>query len=170
MVLFFPISLNLLFPRVHPCVCEWIHEDPLFPIPPGVYSIIPADGAPVDSWPYFPGLKVGKTFISILTFWLFGGVGYNQSWLSMSTIIPELLIRNCFSCISQLCLLVNNQIQKCFNLNTSSKVKLDNFYWPRGHILAPPRLIKGLLNFNLTSKFKNRIEDDARAQNQETGN
>jgi hypothetical protein len=43
--------------RVHPCQSGCIHEDTLFPIPPGFnYS---ADGALVDAWPYFPGLKVG---------------------------------------------------------------------------------------------------------------
>jgi hypothetical protein len=35
------------------------------------------DGATdVDAWLYFPGIKVGKTFISLLPFCLFGGVDY----------------------------------------------------------------------------------------------
>jgi hypothetical protein len=29
------------------------------------------DGATVDAWPFFPGSKVGKTFISIFIFYYF---------------------------------------------------------------------------------------------------
>jgi hypothetical protein len=53
-----PSPLNLLCPRVRPCECGCIHEDPLFPIQPGGFNSS-ADGATVDAWPYFPGLKVG---------------------------------------------------------------------------------------------------------------
>jgi hypothetical protein len=35
------------------------------------------DGATVDAWPFFPGSKVGKTFIFIL-FDYFGGVDYQS--------------------------------------------------------------------------------------------
>jgi hypothetical protein len=35
------------------------------------------DGALVDAWPYFPGIKVGK-IISILSFWLFLGFDYKS--------------------------------------------------------------------------------------------
>ncbi|EFX76246.1 hypothetical protein DAPPUDRAFT_107074 [Daphnia pulex] len=37
-----PLSLNLLCPRVHPCECGCIHEDPLFPTSPGGFNF-PAD-------------------------------------------------------------------------------------------------------------------------------
>jgi hypothetical protein len=30
------------------------------------------------AWPYFPGLKAGKTFISIFLFKLFGGVDFKS--------------------------------------------------------------------------------------------
>jgi hypothetical protein len=41
-------------------------ENPFFPdIPPGGFNFT-ADGTPVDVWPCFPGIKVGKLFISIL--------------------------------------------------------------------------------------------------------
>jgi hypothetical protein len=37
------------------------------------------DGATVDAWLYFPGLKVGQTFISIFfLFKLFAGVDYQS--------------------------------------------------------------------------------------------
>jgi hypothetical protein len=54
--LFFPISLNPLCPRVHPCECGCIHGDPLYSIQPGGFNFS-ADGAPVDAWPFFPGSK-----------------------------------------------------------------------------------------------------------------
>jgi hypothetical protein len=57
-----PLSLNTLFPRVHPCLCGRIHEDVLFPIPPGGFNFS-ADGALVDAWPYFTGIKVGKIYL-----------------------------------------------------------------------------------------------------------
>jgi hypothetical protein len=53
---------NPLCPRVRPCVCVCIHEDVLIPIPPGGFSFT-ADGALVDAWPYFPGLKVGHLYL-----------------------------------------------------------------------------------------------------------
>jgi hypothetical protein len=77
--LFFPISLNPLCPRVHPCECGCIHEDFLFPIPDGGFNHIQMDGSLVDAWLYFPGLKVGQTFISIFfLFKLFAGVEYQS--------------------------------------------------------------------------------------------
>jgi hypothetical protein len=51
------LPLSLKFPRV--CPCECIHEDPLFPIPPAEFNSS-MDGAPVDAWLHFPGLKVGQ--------------------------------------------------------------------------------------------------------------
>ncbi len=51
------------FPRVHPCECGGIHEDPLFPILHGVFDFS-TDGALVDAWAVdFPGLKVGKIYL-----------------------------------------------------------------------------------------------------------
>jgi hypothetical protein len=60
------LSLNPLCPRVHPCECGCIHEDFLSPIPDGGFNRIRMDGSLVDAWPYFPGLKVGQTFISFI--------------------------------------------------------------------------------------------------------
>jgi hypothetical protein len=47
-------------PRVHPCECGSIHEDLLFLIPPGAGFDPSTDGALLDAWLYFPGLKVGQ--------------------------------------------------------------------------------------------------------------
>ncbi len=58
-------------------------EDSLFPIPAGGFNFS-TDGATVDAWPYFPGLKVGKMFSNFPCF-PFGGVDYKSLW---STIIP----------------------------------------------------------------------------------
>ncbi len=56
------------------------------------------DGAPVDAWPYFPGVKVGKLFISIVPIWVFGGVSFNRyivvDWNSFH--LPFLFIQSGF--------------------------------------------------------------------------
>jgi hypothetical protein len=62
-------SLNPLCPRVHPCECGGIHEcEALSPIPPGGFNSS-ADGATGDdAWLYFPGLKVGQTYLFFFLF------------------------------------------------------------------------------------------------------
>ncbi len=58
----FSLSSNPLCPRVRPCVCGGSHEsEALLLIPPGGFNLS-ADGALVDVWSYFPGLKVGQYF------------------------------------------------------------------------------------------------------------
>jgi hypothetical protein len=51
-------------PRVYPCQCAGcIHEDTLFLSRLVDSTSLRMDGALVDAWPYFPGLKVGKLFL-----------------------------------------------------------------------------------------------------------
>ncbi len=84
-----PMSVELRIssspcPCVHPCVCGRIHEDPLFPILPGGFNSA-AEGALVGCLAVFPRHKGRTKLISILPFWLFGGVDYESL---QSTIIP----------------------------------------------------------------------------------
>ncbi len=46
------------------------------------------DGAPVDAWLYFPGIKVGKIHPYFFFLTVFGGVDYNRCEV-WSTIIPR---------------------------------------------------------------------------------
>ncbi len=70
-------------------MCVWVYSrGHPFPYPAWCnWTLQRMDGALADVWPYFPVIKVGKTFISIFQFWLFGGVDC-KSW--NGTIIPEL--------------------------------------------------------------------------------
>jgi hypothetical protein len=77
-----PLSLSPLSPRVHPCECGCIHEDPLFPIPPRGFC-------GWSAWrclAVFPRLK-GRKNVSL--FFLFD---YLTGLIcdTRSTIIPEL--------------------------------------------------------------------------------
>ncbi|XP_046648084.1 uncharacterized protein LOC124338050 [Daphnia pulicaria] len=49
----FPLFIEC--PPVRPCECGCIHEDPLLPYP--VCCHLQMDGATVDAWLYFPGIK-----------------------------------------------------------------------------------------------------------------
>jgi hypothetical protein len=63
-------------PRVHPFLCGGIHEsEDLFVIPPGVTFNFPTDGAIVNCWLYFPGVKVGKIYL-YSSFWQLDFVDY----------------------------------------------------------------------------------------------
>jgi hypothetical protein len=63
-----PVSIELRIspgffkcPRVRPCECGCIHEDTLYPHPVWCnLTFQRMDGASVDVWLYFPGIKVGQ--------------------------------------------------------------------------------------------------------------
>jgi hypothetical protein len=83
--LFFPVSLNPLCPRVHPCECGCIHGDPLFSYPAWWIQLF-SGWSTCGCLAVFPRLKVGKTFICFLPLRLFDGVDY-QSWLDYSRVV-----------------------------------------------------------------------------------
>jgi hypothetical protein len=63
---FSPFPLFFKCPRVRPCDCGCIHEDTLF-------TLQLMDGATVDAWLYFPGIKVGQNWSLFFLFWQFLG-------------------------------------------------------------------------------------------------
>jgi hypothetical protein len=65
-----------------------IHEDALFPIPPGVLNSF-VDGALVDAW-LFHRLKGRNKLSLFFLFLLFGGVLFINRDIVRSTIIPQL--------------------------------------------------------------------------------
>ncbi len=141
-------------------------RDALSPIPPGGFNFSVDGRSTCGSLAVFPRLKGRTKLISILSFWLFVGVVFKSLHDGTEYVIPELVdYLEWFSlavfvdsvirvheithrttadqarfvfCTSQLCLWVNNRMEKIFlNLNISSKSATRNFYDlpPHRHLL-----------------------------------
>jgi hypothetical protein len=160
-------------------------RDALSPIPTGGFNFSVDGRSTCGSLAVFPRLKGRTKLISILSFWLFVGVVFKSlhdgteyviselvdylEWFSLVVFVDSVRIHEITHrttadqarfvyCTSQLCLWVNNRIEKIFlNLNISSKSATRNFYDQEGPSATPapplwsfqPRKWRSLLSLSL---------------------
>ncbi len=92
-------------------------------------GLLSSNGALVDAWPDFPGLKVGKIYLSSSFLTILGGVDH-KSWHSIrSTIIPQLgALLELFSRLILLSILICDSLKSfprfldCFFLTWSNRL------------------------------------------------